>query len=66
MSPPMEDEAARTRSHDPSELRMSSEAMLELAQTAAELLVRRLEELPDEAAWRGASADDVYGSDGRT
>jgi len=55
----MEDEAAQTRSHDPSELRMSSEAMLELAQTAAELLVRRLEELPDEAAWRGASRKEL-------
>ena len=38
---------------DPSGLRMSSEAMLDLARKAAELAVERIENLPGENAWDG-------------
>ena len=40
-------------------LRMSREAMLELARRAAELLVERLERLPEEHAWDGEFRQDL-------
>ncbi len=46
MSGPTEDEAVN-------DLQMDAEQMLELAQKATELVVRRIEGLPSEPAWRG-------------
>ena len=43
----------------PDGLRMSREAMLELARRAAELLVERLERLPEEQAWDGEFRQDL-------
>ncbi len=42
-----------------SELELSPERMLELARYAAELVVKRLEELPGEPAWRGGSRSEL-------
>lgn len=52
MTSPMED--ARH-----GELEMSSEAMLDLARFAAELIVDRHQRLPGEPAWRGASRSEL-------
>ena len=43
----------------PDVLRMSREAMLELARRAAELLVERADRLPDEHAWDGEFRQDL-------
>ncbi len=41
------------RGETPDGLRMSREAMLDLARRAAELIVERIESLPEEGAWEG-------------
>ena len=41
------------RGKEPHGLRMSREAMLDLARRVAELLVERIERLPGEPAWDG-------------
>ena len=52
MTPPMEDDA-------PSELQMKPDEMLALALRAAELVVARIESLPQEPAWRGGSRSEL-------
>ena len=51
--------ATNTLSGESDVLRMSREAMLELARRAAELLLERAERLPDEHAWDGEFRQDL-------
>jgi glutamate/tyrosine decarboxylase-like PLP-dependent enzyme len=55
MTGPKEDGAPVEARSEASDLLMEPEEMLELAKEAAELLVRRISELPGEPAWRGAT-----------
>lgn len=59
MSPRTEDGAARTQHSAASALTMPPETMLELAREAAEIVVARLQALPSEPAWRGATRAEL-------
>ncbi len=59
MSPAVEDGAERRRSEEATDLVMSPAAMRELGQAALDAILRRVEGLASEPAWRGASRAEL-------